>query len=214
LHSNPILPKTMTNEELTKKILEHLFGILDRKRIFSVILYGNRKGRDIDLFIIAVSEKHYERIANGKLDLTIIEKGQLHHLISCLNPLVTEPVLTGQVIWGDPLLYEKEMLNKTKASILVENHLLESSFRILKEAEASLAKNNVKDALVNLSFSISFFYYSLYYAKHDEVITFRKLLTEYPNSVLSESYLALKGGHLGLNDVNCMVEKTKELLTR
>jgi hypothetical protein len=204
----------MKNESFTRQIIEQLFGLFDRKMILCVVHYGNRNGRDIDLFVVSASEKFYSRKVIGQLDVTIIAKDQLHHLINCLNPLVTEPLLTGQVIWGDPLLYEKEMLNSITAGPSVVTHLLESSFRIFKEAESSLDEKNVNDALINLSFSISFFYFSVYYKNSHKIITFKQLLTEYPNSILSMSYSALKGGTLELKDVNSMVEKTKGLFKK
>ena len=204
----------MTQNGLIHNILEQLFKFFNRKKIYSIVWYGNRKGKDIDIFVVSISNKIYERMIKGQLDVTLIEKYQLHHLINCLNPIVTEPILTGQVIWGNPLLYEKAMLNSINSGTLAVTHLLDSSFRIYREAQTALSKNNVNDALINLSFSISFYYFALHYKNHRKAITFKELLAEYQNSILSESYSALKRDALDLVEVNSLVEKAKDLFIR
>jgi len=83
-------------------ILKNLFMVIDRKNVKSVIWYGNRGGRDIDLLVITnkPSQKEYVRDWRN-LDARILTRQEMMVGIDVMDPLATEPLITGREIYGD-----------------------------------------------------------------------------------------------------------------
>jgi len=73
-----------------------------------VVKYGNGS-YDIDLLAIYEETPPRSEIITGRIDLLALDIDTLFDLLSKLDPVVTEPLLTGQCIMGDAAQFEQFM---------------------------------------------------------------------------------------------------------
>lgn len=180
------------------------------------IIYGSLKpSSDIDVLNILPGNKHYSCIQNGPFD--IIEVGfdnfigELYHF----DPLYTEPVLTGKLIWGSHLqhFYLQDMLLSRKpdaeAVRFLEGKgkwLYEGTMQMLKIAP----KSKYKDIASNLMFAASYASFANIYKRFSQVKTLNEIKEEeefikyiLPSRELFKQYE--KGGapaDIGLTDIS------------
>ena len=57
---------------MTEYILNTVFSIFGKNNIVSIIYYGNKQGRDVDIFIILVGNVEYNCLKYNNLDITYI----------------------------------------------------------------------------------------------------------------------------------------------
>lgn len=81
-------------------ILQNLFMVIDQKKIKSVIWYGKRNGRDVDLLVITNTPVECLRDWQN-LDVHIFTRQEMMVGLDIMDPLATEPLLTGQEIYGE-----------------------------------------------------------------------------------------------------------------
>ena len=81
--------------------LSLLFSAIPMEQIESVTWYGNRKGKDTDLFVVLKgNEDRYGGFFYKQLDIAFLSRSLVPPLIENLDPLITEPLLTGKGIFG------------------------------------------------------------------------------------------------------------------
>jgi len=98
------MPRYPTKERI-KKLLENFSEDL-LKDVKMVLIYGSRKPySDIDLFI--VSEKTGE-FSNNWIDIRAVTPRELDYKLSVFDISFTDPILTGEIIVGNPSELEKE----------------------------------------------------------------------------------------------------------
>ena len=84
-----------------KQILEKIFSLFPAKIVKTVIWYGNRKGKDIDLFIILKDVSiEYGNLRKFPLDIVYMSELFFKKSIKNFDPMATDPILTGNHIYG------------------------------------------------------------------------------------------------------------------
>jgi len=176
----------------TKEIKEYLVSIFPEKLIKTAIWYGNKKGQDIDVFIILKNNIQYNCFQYKEFDISYINETKIIKMLSNFDPLITEPILTGQEIYGEYLSVLKKKLLSIKADENIVEYLMNRAKEFYNWSEKHLATNENKKAIITLTFVISFINFANYYKHHEHVITFKELNKKFPDNLLSEIMALLK----------------------
>lgn len=163
-----------------------LIGLDIFKETALLIQYGNLDStRDIDLCLILPDDLNTNNFTLGKLDLFVLNKSLFLDLVSMLDPIITEPLYTGDLIIGSESDFSslKEKLINTKPNDRAIRHLVLRAFETLLSGESFFNfylndKNpeNLKKTFNNLAFSISYASFARYYSINENIITLDKLI--------------------------------------
>lgn len=160
---------------MVEYIIENVFSIFDKDDVKIIIYYGNKGGRDIDVFVILTGEIEYSCIYKDFFDITYVGERNVNKMIKNFDPLLTEPLLTGDVLYGE--------LSHIKNNLMISNYS-KKTFEYLKGrskmyfnwAEKHFENGDLIYSCDCLRFSLSFFYFAIHYKKGGKIITFSDLL--------------------------------------
>ncbi len=156
-------------------LLFNLLNYISIENIISAYQYGNKNGKDIDIFILCKNDICYDRTEIEKFDFTIVGHRYFDHFLKSFDPIVSEPLLTGRLISGLDLLQSTQRLRSLDASDATVKHHLNMAQQVFLSAE-HYEKLSLEIAFLNLVFSLSYYYFADYYANNKKVILFSYLL--------------------------------------
>ena len=162
-------------------------NVISKENLVISILYGSRKdGSDIDIFSVYSEEPLQVSNVFGRFDLLNLGFHEVESLIQNLDPLVTEPIIQGELIIGQHDIYTdmRESLHGVKSNSNSVQWLFNKSieYYIKSHTEYIVRKRNLvesqfKRITVNLGFSFSYFSFAKYYDKcARNVISLHELL--------------------------------------
>lgn len=150
--------------------------VLDEKDIESIIWYGNKSGKDVDLFVILNKQHDYFCEKDGRLDIIVIGEECLLKMLKKLEPIATEPILTGSVIFGKDGINEyREFVESIETNQTIVKHLFQLACTFYKWAVDWWKKGVYRNTINNLEFVASYAYFSRYYKAHKRVVTYKEL---------------------------------------
>lgn len=161
--------------ETLRESLESLLGgaYLARKGVF-VLQYGSRlSGRDRDIVVVQPEVPPSPSSTIGDMDIMVICQQRMESLIEVLDPIVTEPILTGDLVVGDERAWKsmKTRLGATSVNQQCLNHPAKRSLHEYLNATGFLERHSTKRineflvwALEDLAYSISFGSFLRHYA--------------------------------------------------
>jgi hypothetical protein len=138
-------------------------------RLLLLIRYGNLAShRDRDF--VAIYDHHPPRgdAIMGGLDLAAYGIEAFRHLIAVLDPLATEPVLTGEHAWGDEMLFceLREQALRTPTSPGAIRHLVTQAMVSHQSAERIVDVPELASLFwTNLQFAISYWLFAAAYQR-------------------------------------------------
>jgi hypothetical protein len=155
-----------------------------------LLRYGSGRDQgDCDYLAVYDSSPPSPCVVLGGLDLWATDKDTLFSYISLLDPVVTEPLLTGSLVIGSSSLYDESLaaLQHVSPSDRSLSHLLRRSFRAFLRAwdlcaYQDEAPNNVRrDFWSSLSFSLSYWSFSSQYGScWKRVLTLAEVVQQMP----------------------------------
>lgn len=196
-------------------VLQKIFCLFKKERIKLIIHYGNLNGRDIDIFIILKDNIDYNCIKTEKLDITFVGLSQAHIMAKNFDPLLIEPIMLGNIIYGN----KKEIVDSirnNKNNKEISKYLRNKSKTFLAWAIDHLNKQNFYNACDCIRFSISFYCFSVYYNKNKKIIYFNNLKTLFREEfflIYEAEMLAKKQKKFSILIVNDLLIKNQKLLT-
>ena len=177
----------MSTGEL-REALRRLLGEHYLRQTVHVVLYGSRKPeRDIDIVVVQSEKARGPTLTVGRLDLFVIERKQFTALLSLLDPVITEPLLTGELLFGNSASWE--LLQKKTRGVApnraAEEHATRRSFeeyliadQLWQQYQTDAAPETLRWCLQNLSFSISYASFARHYASAEaQVLSWAQLRT-------------------------------------
>lgn len=173
--------------------LDSLFEVINKDLVILVNHYGNKDGNDVNLFVVTNDDTYCKQKKEGLLSIRIVGGSYFHRLISVFDPVITEPILTGEVVYGDDVNGEKKYLASLVSNKNTLKHLLDNSEIRFMGAEECLRDGELKEAMVNMVFCLSYLEFARYYKTKKEVISFKELLAKNSKSLLAEVHRRLKG---------------------
>jgi len=168
------LRATMNGTEIRQALLS-LVGFDFPAGDNTAILYGSRRpGRDIDILVVLNCAPPVPTAVLGYLDLLMFGRDYFDTALSLFDPVVVEPVLTGELLFGNEQFladWRKQVTcgHPGKDSV---NYLLARSVTELVSSRHILNGDTgvgeyVKWSFQNLSFSIAYASFAKRYAKAD-----------------------------------------------
>ena len=199
-----------------KELLEAVFSVIPKKKVAELVFYGsNNIGSDLDVFAVIHGNCLYGSVSFGKIDVTFVGSIWLSTLIQNLDPIVIEPILTGERIYGRELLPSKSEIKKRKGTINAADFLLQCSDICLAWAREHLAKERLKDSATCLVFSISYLLFAERYSLRQRVITFKNLRKQVKCRNLDEALAFYKGKRTPkLLELLNLIKSTRQSLTK
>jgi hypothetical protein len=177
-----------TNPKRARTLLKEIYGG-NLKNIQFALLYGSRNPfKDIDIF--AVSEGLSE-IDSSWLDVRVYSNSELEKGITMLDVSITDPLLTGEIIFGDKKYFElckRKLLNQPITEQAIKYNFDRSEEQ--KRLVSSLPKDECDKILRGLDYSNTFGLNALSLKKGERLLTKKSLLS----SPHSEKFIDLKGG--------------------
>lgn len=139
------------------------------------VWYGSKtRGSDLDLVIIQEEEPASLGILCGNLDLLVLGRTRFESLAKVRDPLVTEPLLSGSMLFGDSDFWRSALV-EVKNTPTPEGCSTHCCRRGIEEAlaahnlcctaEASGSLEHARWALENLSYSISYISFAKHYSE-------------------------------------------------
>ncbi len=154
----------------------------------TIIYYGNKEGKDIDLLVILNTDLiEFDNFEKNNLDINIIGVTTFKKMFKHKDHLVTEPILTGEIIkeWN---IFNIEKLKKRIKLVNINKNDI---FYLKQQASiflhwALVFQYNKKEDMVkrNLRFVISFLSFANYYENNKKVITYKELKTKIDEEIL------------------------------
>lgn len=195
-----------------KQVLDKVFLLFPRKTVKTIIHYGNRGGKDVDLFIVL----HYTFVEYGvmrkfPLDIVYMRESFFKKALKNFDPMATDPILTGRVIYGGDISDLKKQLKRTRPTIKTTKYLLERAKTFLEWTKHYHRNNNFKETLMGIQFTLTYVYLAVQYQKKPKIITFAELLKIYGKTLIQKSFIALKKGLF--NETDSLLFRTENLLT-
>lgn len=163
----------MRKKELRDLIFK-LFGETHFQSGAYAVLYGSEKGRDIDVLLVQEDRIPTQNLLAGQTDFFIISKSNFDMLLGLLDPVVVDPVLSGEIILGDSNEWYKlrKQIKDTSPETACSEHA------VLRSLEESLSTNRIwcqyqnesdpvllEWAFQNLSFAISYLSFARRYSQ-------------------------------------------------
>ena len=203
--------KQMKHSELKVRV----FSVFPQIEISSIIRYGNYNGKDIDVFLLIKTNCSYNCWQNDLLDVTYVGGECFSKMMHHLDPIVTDPVLTGMEIFGDNLNFLKNIVLKTKANKDVPIYLSKASGIFLEWATRHMEKRNFPQAANALRFSISYLIFAKYYCANEKPIKYSQLIKKYPSYLLDEAMVLSKmAGNIDLKKLEELFVAVKNFTNR
>lgn len=196
-------------------ILTYIFSIFNKKNVRLVIYYGNKQGKDIDVFVVVAGESEYNCIHQGHFDVTYIGEKWLKSMINHLDPLLTEPVLTGDVLYGS-VGYIKDNLSNVDPSKKVVNYLTNKTLQYHEWANAHFQNGDLVYACDCARFSLGFYCFATHYQNCTRITTFSTVLNESNDKralIKKITTMAKNKEKLTFVNVKYILTKTHEILT-
>lgn len=188
---------------LVNNILNELKGDSSNP-LHQLYLYGSQlKGSDIDLFAITKKKPLQQYIIIGKVDIYFQSMDDFYDKINKLDTLVTEPLLTGKLLFGDENEHSyliKKLIN-TKICSEHLTYLMSCSFNeylnslsFRKQFEFDNSTNSLLWGLVNLSYAYSYFHFAKYYSSvsTQSAVTLSKIINDSFSKEIDSLIKALK----------------------
>jgi len=198
----------MTQKQISAKVL----SIFPAKMVKLVIWYGNRKGRDIDLFIVLKGVfVDYGVTRKFPLDIVYMSESFFKKSIKNLDPMAIDPILTGKLIYGKNINNLKIKIRKIQPNEKTKKHFLERAKTFLEWTKHYHQGNNFRETLTGIHFTLTYIYFAKYYQDNSKIISFANLLEVYKNTTLEESLFVLKKGLF--NETNRLLFETENILT-
>lgn len=168
---------------MTKQDIIHAFFTktgLDPKNVYQLFLYGSNqnltdKQKDIDLLTVIISPVDYQTIVQDNYDIILINQEYFQVALQNFEPLVTEPLLHGQIILGKQTDYQK-LLKSQKISPDNLLHLLYLTCKLHLWAEANFKNKEYQLCLQNLGYSLSYFLMAQSLKQNQQIISYQKML--------------------------------------
>jgi len=156
-------------------------------RLALLIEYGsNASGSDRDFWAVFESQPRTSAILLGGLDLWAVSEAEAAHLIGLLDPFVTEPLLTGTVIFDEAGVADRlrESLSATRSDAQTARYLLHRSYQAYIEAYGASQvpdHGNPRSYWSNLLFSVSYRNYArIYLTEGHKAITLDDSIASMP----------------------------------
>lgn len=167
-------------------ILSMLEPITSGKGIKSILWYGNRRGRDIDLLVVYGGDDYYpvKWGKEGEVDALFLGEKLLLKMISRLDPVATEAITKGVEIYGKEQGRYRELLSKVRTNPATINYLAKYAERLFSTVGPLLKMGNNRDALTTLSFSLSYVLFARNYIKGGKVVSFEEIVKQPESGVL------------------------------
>jgi hypothetical protein len=182
-------------------IEQYVANLADRIRLCEVTLYGSNRDfanpeRDIDLFILAEGLSEYASDCAGQLDVVLLPVEEARMRARLLDPLVTEPALTGRTVFGQRVVDPMELERSAEAKSVAAQHLVERGAEVLKWTDESLGdaihieaigdQGLLDRILRNASYAASYLTFSSWYRDGGRLITLQELVEEFPRGLLAQ----------------------------
>jgi hypothetical protein len=194
-----------------EKILKKLFSIVQQDIVLNVIWYGNKKGSDVDLFVLLDNDCGYHPVRTQGLDIIFVGKDSLDTMLSHLDPIVVEPLYGGETIYG-PHDFIKICAGKLSYNDDVVPYLLQWAKTCYEWAEDCMLMRKKASALNNLIFCYSHIKIAERYLETHKLVLFKDTLDMWlirnreifknPDTEISEIYLV------------CLMNRLKKMLTK
>jgi hypothetical protein len=187
----------MNRSEILHFVQEQLLEEKQHRLLF-LIEYGScLEGHDVDMVAIFEGTPPRREFSLGKVDLICYDASQALELARHLDPLLTDPLLNGRLVWGEKERHQAFLVSSGSHCELSQSnsHLLERSFQeylsaqgFLRQASARGAEACLWWALINLSFSTAFWSFAAYYLHHQttQPISTKELEKEAEGQLLHE----------------------------
>ena len=197
-------------------ILDSIFSIFGKDNVVLIIYYGNKKGKDIDVFVVISGNTKYNCKHSDRLDITYVGNYWINEMINHLDPRLTDPISTGDVIYGDSKqIYQR--LRKTKPSEKTTKYLKDKAVLFFQWSKIHLQNGDLRQACDCIRFSISFYYFAEHYKINDWLIDFLALTNQYRKELdlmKKAEKMAKQEENLVADDVVHIINETFLLLTQ
>jgi hypothetical protein len=199
---------------MIKKIIKQVLLIFGQAKVKLIAHYGNKGGRDIDIFVILADEAEYNCIKDGQFDISYVGLPKALEMARNLDPLFTEPMIFGTLIYKQKD-FEKVII-KVNQKKEVSRYLRKKAKEIFNWAEKYFQRKDLKPTSDCIRFSLSFHIYSLYYQENDQIIDFKSILKLYPEEafwIKKAEVLAKSQQVPAFELVQDLILKNREFLT-
>lgn len=202
----------------SNKVLNDLFCFLpvSKDQIELVIWCGNRYGKDTDLLVVLNGELSQTMIGycgNGKLDIGFVGKDWIPVMIKHLDPIIVEPILTGETIYGDSNAWGQDILNRVVDED-IPIYLLQSAEIFYEWAINHVFENRLREAILTLCFACSYILYAERYWGGKNLVLFKNLLSSNDGLWIRQNREKAKNkGHISEFDIRQALTKTRSMLT-
>lgn len=189
-------PRRFDKQTLLGIVREKLVGRFDD--IIFLIRFGSTNSRgDIDLCaVLSDSSKIDEYQHSRTIDLTQFHYSEFLKMLKLFDPQVTEPLLTGNFIFGNNKEFKKLVykLKNQQPTPDVANYLRRKSNWYLEHADNFFknfkeGSNALEITLNDLAYALSFHEFAAKYAQGSSILTFSMLNADLLNKV--RSYMKL-----------------------
>jgi hypothetical protein len=196
-----------------EEILKLLFSFIPQEQIVFVIWYGNKKGRDVDLFVVLKNNVNCGSIFVGVLDIGYIGSVWIPMMIKNHDPIITDPLLTGEVIYGEVSLIKYDLLTQESDDDIVI-YLLQCAEIFYEWAVNHAFENRLREALFTLTFVHSYILYAFKYFGDSNIVAFKDLLSNNDGLLITKNTeKAKKKKHILESDVYQSFTQTRKVLT-
>ncbi|MEI8339540.1 MAG: hypothetical protein WCF94_02650 [bacterium] len=162
--------------ENINNILRLLFLSLKQEYVVAVLWYGNKKGDDTDLFVVLKADCPYQTYQILYLDVVCVGESYISKLAENLDPVVIEPIKTGELIYGDISKFVN-ITNYVTVTSDTSIYLARCSLIFYGWGVSYSFQNNHRAAIQNLCFSYSYLLFATEYFKGDDIVLFKRLLS-------------------------------------
>jgi hypothetical protein len=159
-----------------KKVLQSLLKVVPEEQIKFAVWFGNRGGKDHDVFVVIKGNYQYGSFVEGPLDISYVGEVWVPMMVKHLDPMVTEPLMTGVIIYGQAWKYLFE-LSDVKVDEDVPIYLLQCA-EIFYELAVQLSfEGRLREAVLTLGFVYSYALYAFSYCTCNNLVMFKDLLS-------------------------------------
>ena len=212
-------------EQIIRKTLRVLAKEgFDQNQIECLIWYGSTKkdhlpDQDFDILAILKSDCNYQRRKESLLDLTFLGKSLAQEMAAHADPLIVDPLLTGQVIYqtNGQKREVKKWLTQRHSKNEVGSYLKNWSHFFYQQAKKAFTGRQYQEALHFLCLSVSYNRFANYYLsqqhRYPRPISFYCLQVTTSDSFMAYLLELKKRPAVTQQDVGKQLRKIKTLLT-
>ncbi len=157
-------------------VVRDILLIFSQFKVVSIFLYGNFKGKDVDVFVLLDGSIPYMKSEVNVYDITAIGEDWIPMLVRYRDPLVIEPVLGGSEIYGS---ISDSILSRLSSSFPdpdCPDFLRECSSLFFSWAVIHERDDRCLVALETLRFALSYALLAKHYEASREICRFSNLL--------------------------------------